>query len=499
MSPTPYDELRYPGKFYPQSSPGRLAVVARLHGLDPPALRSARILELACGEGGQLVPIAEAFPASRCLGLDLSAGSIERARGFAHRVGADNCEFRAGDLRDFPADAGEFDYIIAHGLYSWVPEPVRQALLALCARHLSATGLAYISYNAYPGGHIRQILRDLTTFQTRDIDDPVAKVGEARKVAELIGAAMPPDSLEHRLFERLLSAYRDSDALIRFDLLSEENDPVYFLDFMQGAQAAGLQFVAESSAPVRDPATMPETVRGWLDAIADRLVREQYLDFISCRGFRQTVLCRGSGIAQAEPAPVTLAGLYVRCALQPLDTTEPLDVSTSVKFRNPLGAELSCSEALPKACYLELGEAYPRALAYEELRQRVGRRLGAEGRLDPPQEAQLTGILLRSDARGVVELYAEPPTFATEPRPKPQVRLLARLQAEQGLPIAVRGASGVMRVEPPVRALLSLLDGSRNRQQLLAGWAQAAGDQFPVHPAALERTLRLFANEGLLT
>lgn len=499
MTPTPYDQLRYPGKFYPQASPSRLATVAILYGLEPPALPSCRVLELGCGEGGHLVPIAHAFPASECLGVDLSSAAVARARAFAERAGVRNCAFRAQDLTQFPADAGVFDYIIVHGLYSWVPEPVREALFAICARHLCPNGLAYISYNAYPGGHVRQILRDLAIFQTRDIADPSAKIREARKVADFIMAAMPADTLERHLFARVLSLYRDSDALVRFDLLSEDNEPVYFLDFMESAQACGLRFVAESSGYALDTSSLPDAVRGWLETMPERLVREQYLDFITCRGFRQSILCSSGRTAQAEPSPRTLAQLHLRSSLKPLASLTRLDDTTAVTFRNALGVELSCAEAVPKAAYAELGEVFPRALTYEALRERIRQRLGGEARLDSANESKLVRMLLRSDAAGVVEMHVEPPPSAREIAPKPQASLVARLQAEEGMPITVLGASGVMNADRAACALLSLLDGSRDRGQLLAAWRERVGAERTVQADVLERTLRVFADQGLLT
>jgi len=498
LTPTPYDQLRYPGKFYPQASPSRMATVATLYGLQPPVPGRCRVLELGCGEGGHLVPIAYAFAQSECLGVDLSSAAIERARTFAEQAGVDNCVFHAQDVTHFPADAGTFDYIIAHGLYSWVPEPVRQAVLSICARHLSPHGLAYISYNAYPGGHVRQILRDLTVFQTRDIEDPGAKIREARRVAELIVAAMPADTLERHLFDRVLSLYRNSDALLRFDLLAEENDPVYFLDFMEAAHAYGLQFVAESSAFACDTSALPDAVREWLETMPDRLVREQYLDFIACRGFRQSILCRSGRPAAAEPSPRTLAPLYLRSSLTPVEPLARLDDGTAVKFRNTLGAELSCTEAVPKAAFAELGAAYPEALRYAALCERICQRVGGEAQLDPASESKLARALLLSDANGVVELHAEPPPLTTGIVPRPRASLVARLQAEREAPVTVLGASGVMSGDRRVRALLPLLDGTRDRAQLLAAWQERGGAEGPVQAAALERLLRLFADHGLL-
>lgn len=496
-SPTPYDELRYPGKFYPQAAPSRIATVAALFGLRPPALATSRILELGCGEGGHLVPIAAAYPEARCLGIDASASAIERARDYAERAGVGHCAFRAEDVRAFPEDAGPFDYILVHGVYSWVPEAAQQAILSICARHLAPEGLAYISYNAYPGGHVRQILRDLTVFHTKDIADPAEKVREARQVCEFIVGAMPPNTLERQLFGRLLGAYNDSDALIRYDLLAEENEPVYFLDFMDGARALGLQFVAESGFAARERPRLPEPVQRWLDAIPDRLVREQYLDFIGCSGFRQSILCRSNRPLDARPSAATLAQVYLRSSLLPAEEDHLTD-DRAVKFRDAFGRELTCSEPVPKLLYAELGAAFPAALPYPQLRAQIEARLGSGAPIDTLTEGKLVSLLLQSDDTGALELYAEPPSFPLEVGTQPQASAVARLQAELGEALTVRGASGLLAADATLRTLVGLLDGSRDSVRLLREWQRALGVSAAPHPDALERALRLLAGQGLL-
>jgi hypothetical protein len=182
----------------------------------------------------------------------------------------------------------------------------------------------------------------------------------------------------------------------------------------------------------------------------------------------------------------------------PLAPLERLDDSTAVKFRNEFGVEISCTEAVPKAAYAELGAAFPGAMRYEALRQRICRRLGGEGRLDAASESKLVRALLLSDVNGVVEMHAEPPPFATEISPMPKVSPMARLQAEREVPISVLNASAVMAADRSVRALLLLLDGSRDRTRLLEAWRQRTGAERPTRPEVLERTLRLLAHQGLL-
>ena len=496
-SRSPYDELHYPGKFYPQGAPSRIATAATLFGVRAPPLATSRILELGCGEGGHLVPIAAAYPQSSCLGIDSSASAIERARDYAERGGVSACEFRAEDVRSFPEDAGQFDYILVHGVYSWVPEAAQQAILSICARHLKPEGLAYLSYNAYPGGHVRQILRDLSVFHTKDIADPHEKVREARQVCEFIIGAMPPNTLERQLFGRLLGAYNDSDALIRYDLLAEENEPVYFLDFMEGARALGLQFVAESGFAARERPRLPEPVQRWLEAIPDRLVREQYLDFIGCSGFRQSILCRSNRPLEAHPSPATLAQVYLRSSLVPAAQDHLTDES-EVKFRDAFGRELTCSEPVPKLLYAQLGAAFPAALPYRQVRERIEARQGFDGPLDALTEGKLVSLLLQSEDSGALEMYAQPPSFPLEIAAQPRVNAVARLQAERGEALTVRGASGLLAADSTLRTLMGLLDGSRDSVRLLRDWQRALGVSAAPHPDALERALRLLAGQGLL-
>ena len=90
MAETPYDEVRYPGRFYPQTSPERLATLGTLFGLNPAPVDHCRVLELGCGDGGNLLPLAELLPRSSFLGIDLARAAIEH------------------DLDTFRADDGSF-------------------------------------------------------------------------------------------------------------------------------------------------------------------------------------------------------------------------------------------------------------------------------------------------------------------------------------------------------------------------------------------------------
>ena len=178
-----YDAIAYASKPVALSHPAHLATVATLFGVDPPAVASCRTLELGCSDGANLIPMAVTLPGATFVGVELASRPVEAARRTAAELALANVSFLQADLRALPVDFGSFDYIIAHGVYSWVPAPVRDALLALAARHLTANGVMFVSYNTLPGCHVRRVAWDILHFHTDHIADPQARIDAARALA----------------------------------------------------------------------------------------------------------------------------------------------------------------------------------------------------------------------------------------------------------------------------------------------------------------------------
>ena len=137
-----YEEVAYVGRPNPWTHPGRLAAIGSLFGLAPPDPAGARVLEVGCGDGANLLPMAARMPGARFTGCDYSALLMGRANEMRRGLGLANVELVEGDLRAVSDSLGTFDYIIAHGFYSWVPADVRDAFLALTSRHLAPGGLS---------------------------------------------------------------------------------------------------------------------------------------------------------------------------------------------------------------------------------------------------------------------------------------------------------------------------------------------------------------------
>jgi SAM-dependent methyltransferase len=200
----PYDAFAYPAFSYPHTHPDRLAVMATLHGLSPAPIDRCRVLEIGCNEGANLIPMAYAIPQGEFVGFDLAQTPVARGQERIAALGLKNVRILTCDLLDAGVGLGRFDYIIAHGLYSWVREPVRDRLLALCGEVLEPNGVAFVSYNALPGSHLRGMLRDMMLFRVKDIEDPAQREAEAIKFLHLVASTRPEDDMYRVLIETQL-------------------------------------------------------------------------------------------------------------------------------------------------------------------------------------------------------------------------------------------------------------------------------------------------------
>jgi methyltransferase-like protein/ubiquinone/menaquinone biosynthesis C-methylase UbiE len=496
---TKYDEVRYPGNFYPQASPERLATLVTMYGLQPAPVIQCRVLELGCGEGGNVVPLAFVFPHSTFVGVDLSSSAIDHGADRISRLGLTNAELRVQDLMEFPADAGLFDYIVVHGILSWVPEGARQQILEICSRHLAPKGVAYISYNTLPGGYLRSYARDLMRFHTRFISDPSAKTLEARNVIDFVASAIPTPTLERELLKRELKPYEGKDSFLFHDLLAEVNEAIYFLDFMDAASRVGLQFVSEANLQSMRTAHFPEHVRRELDGMSDRLLREQYLDFINGRRFRQTVLCRAGHDLDLEITPERMERLLVGSYAKPEQPIADLRTNEPVQFRVGQSAPISCSEPIAKAVYLVLAEMYPRCLRFSQLRQEVCARLNmAVDALTAEDDARMIRMLISSFANGLAELHVHQFEYRNRVSDRPAVSALARLQAETGDSVVSMSLQTYSLPDGLMRCLVPLLDGTRDFQGLMLDLAARLGGSESVSSENLRKALDTLCWYGLL-
>ena len=467
-----YNDVPYTSAPDPARHPERLATVGTLLGMDVAAVPTCRVLELACGDGASLVPIAASLPDATFVGLDIAAAPIARANRMIEALGLPNVRALQLDIRDVSADFGTFDYIIAHGLYSWVPADVRTRVLPLIARHLSRAGVALVSYNTLPGCRLRSVVWDMLRHHTRDIEEKADKVKAARALLELVAAPVADDTQgQLALRAEIRNAAASSDASLAHDDLSDPNVPFHFHEFLADAQRANLTFLAEARLDSMVGAGLAPQVRAALGRM-DRLTREQYLDFIEFRNFRESLLCHADAAARFVLDPQRLITLHA---------------VPSLAVRRRALAPAS-SAASPTADPLEraLLARWPRSVPVAELVR------AAPGVVDAPALERLAALY----AAGRVDLRTSAVTVAATAGECPEAFAAARYINREHDVIPSLYHEALRYQDPLGRRLLALLDGTRTRAELCA----ALGGRFagPSGEADLDNVLKILATKALL-
>lgn len=479
---TPYDAVPYEGTALADAHPDRLAVVAALMGLEPPPVAGARVLELGCASGENLIPMAYALPGARFVGVDASARQVEAGRAEVEALGLGNVELRAGDLAELGDEVGTFDYVLCHGVYSWVPGPTRAAILDLCARRLGPDGIAYVSYNTYPGWHFAAIVRDLMGFAAGEADGPAERVRRAREALDVVERSLPePEGLYGRVFRDEAARVRGrADSYLLHEHLEAINEPVHFRDFAAAARRHGLRHVADARFGM-NAAVQPPGLRGALAALAgDADGREQAFDFLRNRRFRRSVLCRADRAPREEPDAGAVAGLRVEALALP-ESAEP-DASNEGPegFRRTQGGgRVMVADPPAKALLGLLAEAAPRALPFGTLRSLIDGRLARAGR-EPLAEGVAARLVLDAYVAGLVDLHAFEPRLADRPGDRPEAAAPARRQAGAGRPI-VSQRHRVALLGDFDRQVVRRLDGRRDRDALIRDLvATVVSGAFPI-------------------
>jgi len=472
-----YDLLPYKSHAFPQTTPEHLASVAHLFCLDAPDISHARVLELGSAAGGNLIPFAARFPNAKVVGVDLSRVQIEDGKQAIARAGLSNIELHHMDLSTIDITFGKFDFIICHGVYSWVPAHVQEAILRISRQNLTETGLAYVSYNTYPGWKSREIVRDAMMLRacTRP---PEERLPYAQGMLDFLEATAPSGSpLRVALDDIRPIMASGNTSYLQHEFLEPYNSPCYFRDFIARAETAGLSYLAEADLPVM-------FVQNYGDAISAPLRRElghnqvdieQYLDFVTNRTFRQTILthqARQDSIRR-RLTPERIGSLQFAGAFR-AEGTVTTD-SSSQEFSTLRNGSVWMSEPLCKAAAAELDAIYPAMLTPEELGTRAAKRLGVD-----PQAAQqgVSLFLEQMLITGRICVRRDPPSIALQIPDRPFISAAVREALVTPAGAGTSLGCNLFHQETALSAIevrvAKLLDGTRDRGAVIQGIVEDA-------------------------
>jgi len=458
-----YNEVPYPGSSVTTTHPAQMSALARLFGMRPARPDRCRVLELGCGDGANLVPMAYGLPGSEFVGIDLSVRQVESATELARQLGLTNVRFVAMDIREMGTLAGPFDYIICHGVFSWVPDDVREAILAGCRDLLAPQGLAFVSYNALPGWHMRGMVREMMVFHARHFEGAEERATQARAIVQFIDEASesiarasgaPSPFHDYIASERKLLESRP-DYYVIHEFLEGENRAFYLHQFADLASQHGLQYLADSSFSSMLSTNLPPDVARTLESIAgDNLGLEQYRDFVTSRLFRNSLLCRADVQLERRLDVATLTELFFRLSAPPGPRPWPEDAAGL-----PGGGSLALAAPAAKSVIRALRDAFPANVSYANLREVVTG--DAEGVTDD----YLGGVLFTLLAHDAIDIRWQQSNMVTVPGTHPRVSAAARAMAPRGqtLPNLMHYA---VSFESFTYAFVPYVDGTRDRAAL---------------------------------
>ncbi|MEO8380910.1 MAG: class I SAM-dependent methyltransferase [Acidobacteriota bacterium] len=453
-----YDRVPYASASYHHTHPDHLATLALLNGVESAPPERCRVLELGCSDGGNVIPMALELPESHFTGIDLSPRQIETGLANVAELGISNVELRIMSILDAGPSLGTFDYVICHGVFSWVGRDVQEKILALCGALLAPNGIAYVSYNTLPGWHLRAFVRDVLQQERHGHDD-------AARAFELIAFLSDSTARDSDAWAQILRTtreqfenWRDDPTYLLHDYFERSNEPLYFRDFMARATPHGLRYLGDAESSMNEIDNLGSEVAGRLRALArDAIGEEQYFDLLVNRSFRRTLLCREGVVLDRVLRPERMRRLHAASAARPVSAKPDLRAGVPEAFENARGKPFSTSHPEAKATLVASAEAWPRAIPFDELRARVG----------ITGEAMLADLLWSFYWSGVTELHLAPPQCVSGVSDRPRASTLARKQAARGMMVTTQRRRVLKIDDAAARFILQQLDGTRDRAALL--------------------------------
>jgi len=462
-SQTNYETVPFRGRPIPWASPAALSLASSAHGgprLDPS--EPLRVLELGCGDGAHLVPLACFRPHVHCVGVDMSPRALAFAQRNVDTLGLANVELIESDVSTLTLEGPPFDVVIAHGLYSWVDEARRAAIRRLAGRALREGGLLYLSFNAQPGWSVRGRVRD--ALQRSGCRTPE----QARRHLEGLRALLPADiedAWSGLLAGELDRALSGEDGYLMHEYLASHNAAFWLGDVVRDLSTEGLTYVGDATFDRREGFVPPE-LRAQVSVFGgDRVQRAEALDLRLYRQLHCAVFAKADALAEPPGGAELVTSSWIACAMH--RRNDPFDAREGMEeiFDGPHGRETRVTSATVKMALLVLAAGYPRALRIEALHAECRDRL-AEHHIGAGPIDELADALALLHAQLQVELRHEPAALRSEVDERPVAHPLTRVEAAH-MNVLCTPNHVMVPIEPIDRAIIARLDGRSTASEIV--------------------------------
>lgn len=430
-----YDQVPYESNPYPQSSPANLRTIGILFGMNAPKLETARVLELGGAAGGNLMPFAYTYPKSHSIAVDLSKVQIDQGNSLLEKSGIKNLELKHGSITDVDASWGKFDYIISHGVLSWVPEFVQEKMLEICNTNLSDNGIAYISYNTLPGWNMVRSIREMMMYHASNFATDQDKVSQARLLLQFLKDSTEGSKTAYSDFLRNEAdlLVNQPDHYIRHEHLEDNNKQFYFHEFMAIAAKNNLQYLGDAGISSMYVGNLPKKAAEKLSEIKDIVRIEQYMDYVTNRRFRSSLLCKNTTPINRSLNFNDIEKFFVSMKAAPEKPIADVNLEDSLEtikffFNNNQELFISTSSPSMKAILYTLVENGNTMLGVKELLEQSAKKL----KNSKPEDLMpdFLNNAMKLALSGYISISSEKPEYSTKIGKKPKVSELVRAQAE---------------------------------------------------------------------
>ncbi len=450
--------------FY-HSNPAHLKTIGKLFGLEAAPLATARILELGCASGGNIIPFACQYPEARIVGVDLSEVQIEAGKTFISQLGLQNIELKTYAISDIDESFGQFDYIIAHGIFSWVPDFVREEILRICRDRMVSTGIAYISYNTLPGWHTRRIVRDMALYHSENFDNTKEKINQTKQLLQFVGDALndSDDSYSKLIMESVNLLKDKPDYYIAHDFLEINNKPFYFSEFVNMIEGYGLKYMAEASVSTMFLGNYPEAIRTSLGKIKNIIRTEQYLDFIINRHFRSTLICHQTATVDRNLPATILHSFYIKMKVRVIQNPK---LQPEFEFNGDPNSLLSTESPILQSLFLVASEHYNIYLSFDDWANLIVARMKNVSKEEVVSDMNLN--LLSLFLSGKIKISADDIKVQNKETEYPKVWKYVAVQCKYlNISYVTNLYHEPVAISVFERFMIPYLDGTRNKEEIL--------------------------------
>jgi SAM-dependent methyltransferase len=301
-------EIDYTWGFHKELSPTNLAWVSARRGHTPPAADAPfSYLELGCGTGLSLNVFAAAHPSASFFGADFNPSHIAHGRRTAEQGGIGNVRFLEKSFAELAGDSElpEFDYIVLHGVWSWVSAENRQLITTFLRERLKPGGLAYVSYNALPGWSemvaVRRMLLDVAGRTQGDLE---AKIKAAVRWLQKFWETQNKEAASRRLRTRIERILKSDVAYLAHEYFNKDWTLFFFEDVVQELRGAKLSWLTTATMEQTEPSfILSRSKLALVREVSEPIDREQMRDFLSNAAFRRDVFLKGTPDAALAREP----------------------------------------------------------------------------------------------------------------------------------------------------------------------------------------------------